>query len=158
MKVAARVAVGVSASMLMLGLAMADSPKPEGMMGKDHGEHCEHGKAMHDGAMGEPAKRAEKRLNDLKAKLKLTPAQTTAWQAFADKMGAESKDMGATREKMWKDQPGTSPERMAKAADAMKERAQTMADMAAATKSFYEVLTPEQKATFDKAHNHYQKY
>jgi len=154
MKVAAKLAIGVSASMLMLGLAMADAPKHKGMMGKDDAEHCEH----HKGAMGASATRAEKRLNDLKAKLKLTPEQTTAWQAFSDKLGAESKDMGTTREKMWKDQPGTSPERMAKAADAMKERAQTMADMAAATKTFYDVLTPEQKATFDKAHNHYQKY
>ena len=154
MKGAARLAVGISASALMLGLAMADAPAHhDGMMGIDHGKHCDH-----KGAMGEPAARAEKRLNDLKAKLKLTPEQANAWQAFADKMGAEAKDMGTTREKMWKDQPGTSPERMAKAADAMKERAQTMADMAAATKTFYDVLTPEQKATFDKAHNHYRKY
>jgi hypothetical protein len=112
MKVAARLAIGLSASMLMLGLVMADAPKDapkhDGMTGKDHAEHCEHHKGMtgkdsaehcehhkgaigknhgehcehHDGmhhdAMGEPAKRAEKRLNDLKASLKLTPAQATA--------------------------------------------------------------------------------
>jgi len=154
MKVLAKLAVGVSSSLLLLGFAMADGPGHEGMMGHDKGAHCDH-KGTH--ANSKEMVRAQKRLGELKANLKLTAEQEPAWQAFADKMNAQGRNMGASREKMWQEMPGTSPERMAKAAEAMKERAQTMADMADAVKAFYDVLTPAQKATFDTKHRHYQK-
>lgn len=154
MKVLAKLAVGVSSSLLLLGVAVADTSSHHGMTGQDKGAHCDH-KGMH--ANSKEMVRAEKRLGELKAKLKLTAEQEPAWQAFADKMNAQGKNMGASREKMWQEMPGTSPERMARAAEAMKERAQTMAEMADAVKAFYDVLTPAQKATFDKKHSHYQK-
>jgi hypothetical protein len=154
MKVITRLAVAVSASMLTMGVAMADGPDHGKMMGK--GEKCEHHDAMHGGANSASMARSEKRLGDLKTKLKLTKEQEPAWAAFSDKMKTESKSMAETREKMWQEKPGTSPERLAKAADAMKERAQAMADMAATVKTFYDTLTAEQKTTFDKTHQNYK--
>ncbi len=91
----------------------------------------------------------EKRQADLKATLKIQPAQEAAWTAFtaAHKppagMAQRRDAMRASMEKL------STPERI----DHMKAmRAQRDAEMdkrAQATKDFYAVLTPEQKKTFD---------
>ena len=48
--------------------------------------------------------------------------------------------------------PKTVPDRMAMMAGMMKARAEMMATMAEAVKTFYAMLSPEQKSTFDKMH------
>ena len=98
---------------------------------------------------------------DLKAKLKLTPAQEAAWASFTAAMqppADRSKRMG------WRQSPEqrteldklTTPERI----DKMRAlRTQRMAEMTAAmdkrgeaTKAFYATLGPDQKKVFDTEH------
>lgn len=94
----------------------------------------------------------DKRHAALKTQLKLTAAQEPAWTAFLDAHKAPAGMQGKppAADDMAK---LTTPERI----DKMKEmRAQRMGDMtaamdkqAAATKTFYAALTPEQQKTFD---------
>lgn len=117
----------------------------------------EHKMGHHD-----PAKmqaRMAKHQAELKAKLKITPAQEGAWTTFtasmqppAHRMGGE-RPMAAQRAEFDK---LTTPERI----DKMKAlRTERMADMNAqmdkrgeATKAFYAALSPEQQKTFDAEH------
>ena len=94
---------------------------------------------------------------DLKAKLKLTPAQEGAWTAYTAAMqrpaGMGMHPSDAQRAEMDK---LTTPERI----DKMRAmRIERMAQMAAemdkrgnATKTFYAALTPEQQKVFDAEH------
>lgn len=118
--------------------------------GGHHGHHM----GRHD-----PAKMQErmaKHQAELKAKLAITPAQESAWSAYAAAMQPPARDaakrpdraaMKAEFDKL------TTPQRI----DKMREmRAQRMAEMNAAmdkrgeaTKSFYAALNADQKKTFD---------
>ena len=101
-----------------------------------------------------------KRQAEMKAKLKITPAQEGAWTAFTAAMQpparmamAGEQPMAAQRAELDK---LATPERI----DKMKAlRAQRMADMSAemdkrgeATKVFYAALNAEQQKTFDAEH------
>lgn len=109
---------------------------------------CEmrHGQAM----QARMVERQDKRMADLKEKLKLAPAQAAAWQAFSDaekpKLQAPGVDRQAMREAYAK---MNTPQRL----DAMLEKADTrraqMVARAAVVKTFYAQLTPEQQAVFD---------
>lgn len=99
-----------------------------------------------------------KRQADMKAKLKISPVQESAWTAFTSAMQPPAGRMG------WYQSPEqraelaklTTPERI----DKMRAlRAQRSNEMTAivdkrddATKTFYAALSPEQKATFDAEH------
>lgn len=99
-----------------------------------------------------------KRQADMKARLKITPAQESAWTAFTSAMqppagrmgGYQSPEQHAELTKL------TTPERI----DKMRAlRAQRSSEMNAvtdkrddATKTFYAALSPEQKAVFDAQH------
>ena len=111
-------------------------------------------------AKHDPAKMQEhmlKRQADLKAKLKLTPAQESAWTAYAASMqppaGMGMRHTSGQRAEMDK---LTTPERI----DKMRAmRAERMTQMNAemdkrgnATKTFYAALTPEQQKVFDTEH------
>lgn len=100
---------------------------------------------------------------EMKAKLKITPAQEGAWTAFTAAMQPPARMMDGQRPMA--DQRGeldklTTPERI----DKMKAlRAQRMTDMNAemdkrgeATKAFYTTLSPEQQKTFDAEHRQMQ--
>lgn len=95
---------------------------------------------------GERMQQHQKRLHDA---LKLTPDQEGAWKKFA-----ESSQPPARSER---GEPGdwaklTAPERAEKMLDFAKQRQERMAEHVAALKTFYAVLTPEQKKTFDDFH------
>jgi periplasmic protein CpxP/Spy len=91
---------------------------------------------------------------DLKAKLKLTPAQEGAWTAFTAAMqppaGWRPGDMQAKRAELEK---LPTPERIDKMqalrAERMTQMNAEMDKRGAATKSFYAALTTEQQKTFD---------
>ena len=119
--------------------------------------HGEHKMGRHD-----PAKMQAwmaKRQAEMKAKLKITPAQEGAWTAFTAAMQPPARmmdgnrPMAAQRAELDK---LTTPERI----DKMKVmRTQRMADRNAemdkrgeATKAFYAALSPEQQKTFDAEH------
>ena len=117
---------------------------------------------MHGGQMGrhDPAKMEAylaRRQADMKAKLKITPAQEGAWTAFtaamqppADKDARPASGQRAELDKL------TTPQRI----DKMREiRTQRMTAMTAlmdkrgdAAKAFYAALSPEQQKTFDAGH------
>jgi periplasmic protein CpxP/Spy len=115
----------------------------------------------HDGGhMGrmDPAKMEQmvaKHMADLKAKLKITPAQEGAWTTFSTSM-KPSGAMTANRPDRAEMDKLTTPERI----DKMQAlHTQRMADMSAAMtkrndaiKTFYGTLTAEQKKVFDAEH------
>jgi len=119
--------------------------------------HGEHRMGRHD-----PAKMQAwmaKRQADMKAKLKITPAQEGAWTAFTAAMQPPARMMGGERPMAAQRaelDTLTTPERI----DKMKAlRTQRMAEMNAemdkrseATKAFYAALSPEQQKTFDVEH------
>ncbi len=117
---------------------------------------------MHGGQMGrhDPAKMQAylaRRQADMKAKLKITPAQEGAWTAFtaamqppADRDARPASGQSAELDKL------TTPQRI----DKMRElRNQRMTAMTAlmdkrgeAAKAFYAALSPEQQKVFDAEH------
>jgi protein CpxP len=109
---------------------------------------CEvrHGQAM----QAKMAERQDKRMAELKDKLKLSPAQVAAWQAFSDaekpKLQAQSVDRVAMREAYAK---MNTPQRLDAMLEKSDQRHAQMVARVAAVKTFYAQLTPEQQAVFD---------
>lgn len=120
--------------------AYAMNGGPDGKPGCEMG----HGPALQE----KMVERHDKRLAELKDKLKLSPAQTAAWQIFAEaqKPGQPAQDREAMREAYAK---MNTPQRL----DAMLEKSNVrharMVARVEAVKSFYAQLTPEQQAIFD---------
>jgi len=124
----------------------AGSPPPASAHGERMGRH-------------DPAKMQAmiaKHQAELKAKLKLTPAQEGAWTSYTAAMQPPARGPRPTAEQRAEFDKLTTPQRI----DKMKEmRTQHMAEMNAAmdkrgeaTKAFYAVLSPEQQKTFDAEH------
>lgn len=118
--------------------------------------HRGDGSSIRERMFGSHQERMDKRQAELKAKLKITPAQEGAWTTFAAAMKPPAGGMMGMRhdpkvkaelEKL------TTPERIDKMRALRAERMATMnAEMdkrGAATKAFYAVLSSEQKAVFD---------
>lgn len=133
----------------------------QGPAGGDWGGMMGAGGPMHDGMrhsrMGsmDPARMQawmDKRQAELKAQLKLTPAQEGAWTSYTAAMKPPA-DLAARRAEHAELLKLPTPERI----DKMKAlRNQHMGEMTAAmdkrgeaTKAFYATLTPEQQKTFD---------
>lgn len=153
MKLHTKLTLGLVSSLFAVSLATAAASGTK--MGPYHsGMGCD-GMGMMSGDMRrDPVARAQKHLNELKAKLNLTADQQPAWKTFSEQVNDQAKSMVAMRDQMKDNAQSmpkkTAPERMAKMADLMKDRAQNMAKMADAVKTFYATLTAEQQATFDK--------
>lgn len=119
-----------------------------------HGEHRmgnRDGAKMHD--------RMAKRQAELKAKLKITPAQEGAWSTFTAAMQPPApmmrgeRPMATQRAELDK---LTTPERIEKMqalrTQRMNEMNAEMNKRGEATKAFYAALSPEQQKTFDAEH------
>lgn len=149
----------VAGLLVAAGLAFSQSPMGGGEC--DHGMMGQQGDMQGQGRMfrgmdkRDSAKMQammDKRQAQLKALLKLTPAQEGAWTAYVQTMKPTAGKMGQ-RPEMAEMAKLTTPERLEK----MKTmRTQHMSDMAAtmdkhgeAIKAFYAVLTAEQKKVFD---------
>lgn len=88
------------------------------------------------------------RLADLKAELKITPAQEASWQAFEKRTQQQAQEMQAQMQNL---QPAAaSTDRTAQRDAMMKLRDTHLAARSAAMKDLYAVLTPEQKAIADQ--------
>ncbi len=91
---------------------------------------------------------------DMKAKLKLSPSQENAWNAYMASMQPPA-DMAArmnpeNRQKMHDEmQKLTTPERIDRMNAMKAQRDAEMAKRGESTKTFYAVLSPEQKKVFD---------
>lgn len=161
MKLHTKLALGLISSLFVANLATAAEPGTK-MSRHNLGMDCNNMSYM-PGDMSympgdmrtDPIARAQKNLSELKAKLNLTNDQQPAWQTFSDQVNDQAKNMTEMRNKM-KDKmqtmPKTAPEQMANMAEMMKDRAQGIAKMADAVKTFYATLTPEQQIAFDKVH------
>jgi periplasmic protein CpxP/Spy len=115
--------------------------------------------SLRDRFLGNHQERMAKRQAELKAKLKITPAQEGAWTTFTAAMQPPANMAGGMRGmhhdpkvKAEMDKL-TTPERIDKMqamrAERMKMMSAEMDKRGAATKAFYAVLSSEQKAVFD---------
>jgi Spy/CpxP family protein refolding chaperone len=92
---------------------------------------------------------------ELKATLKITPAQESAWKAYETAMQQQATAMQAMRSQMQalmqKQQPGGDSADFIAQRDAMiKQHDASRAAHTAAFKELYAVLTPEQRAIADR--------
>ena len=114
------------------------------------------GQQMHEGPSAEQrAKFAEhvaKRQAKLHDELKITAAQEGAWKTYIDQMKPESAPMHRPSKEELARQ--TAPERMDHRIEFMKMMEARMTAHAAALKTFYAVLTPEQQKILDKHFSH----
>jgi hypothetical protein len=110
-----------------------------GMMGRGAGP----------GAYGDPAARAESRLETLRAALALQPAQQAAWNAYAAAVKAQAATMQEDRAAMRSD-AGTAPERMARHAQLMGRHSDGHAKVAQALNDLYAALDAGQRAILDR--------
>jgi hypothetical protein len=102
----------------------------------------------------------EQRLETLKADLKLQATQEAAWTDWSDKIKGDRKDLEERRknEESWASLP--APVRMEKMLSFSKEHIAKQETRLAATRTFYALLTPEQRLIFDKDFNfeHHERF
>ena len=142
--------LGASAMAQGAAPAPATGPAVAGKPADPHGDHM----GRHD-----PAKMQTmmaKHQADLKAKLKITPAQEGAWTSYTATMQPPVHGARPTPEQRAEFDKLTTPDRI----DKMRAmRTQRMTDMSAtmdkrdaATKAFYAALNPDQQKLFDAEH------
>lgn len=103
------------------------------------------------------AKMAQKRAEHqaaLRASLKLNAAQQPAWDAFVASQGPGKKGERAGRPDRAAWATLSAPQRMERQIAMHKQRTAQMESRLAALNSFYGVLTPEQRKTFDAQAQH----
>jgi hypothetical protein len=88
---------------------------------------------------------------ELHEDLKLTPAQQPAWQFYADKLQAMASDLARerARARAQSGPPSNALQQFERTLDAARNRLTALEDIAAAAKSLYDSLTPEQKSIAD---------
>ena len=128
------------------------------LLAAPHGGGCDHQAGSGWGAMRGEARglpdfgaRAEARLGDLKAGLKLRPEQEAAWNEFRGALLSQAEQM---QEKMTTRRASadakTALERLEQAQEGADQRRAALDAVAQATKAFYPTLDKEQKAFFDE--------
>lgn len=135
-----------------LGMAQTANPAPGA--GQDrHAKHFHHGKQ----AFSLPGERVEARLAYIKAALKITDAQKTQWENFADVMRKQAKEadaqiqdrrasMAANTER----KPPTAIERLERQQAFMTTASTRIGERLAVQKPLYAALSPEQQRIADK--------
>ena len=135
--------LATSAAVLLAGASVTAMARGPGDCDERHsGPHAEK-------MQQHMADRLAKREADLKAALKLTAEQETAWTQFTSAVKPPAMDSKnrPSREELAK---LTTPQRMDKMQALKAERDAHMAQRIAATKAFYAALTPEQQKVFDE--------
>ena len=149
-----------AAAVLSLALAATVYAHPGGGWGPGYGMGPGHGMGMGPGmgrGMGaaDMTAAATARTAQLKAELKIIPAQETAWKAYEAAVTRQAAAMQAMRTQMQalmqNAQPGTTAPDWAAQREAMfKQRQAGLQAHTAAVKDLYAVLTPEQRAIADR--------
>ncbi|MDB5895242.1 MAG: hypothetical protein JWQ88_2773 [Rhodoferax sp.] len=148
------VLAGLLASVGMAASAQTTSPAapatpPSTMADKAAPPPAQHARSGERMGWHDPAKmqaRMAKRAAELKAKLKLTPAQEPAWTSFTASMQPPAPHARMEHGEMEK---LTTPERIDKMRAMRAQRSAEMDKRADAVKTFYATLTPEQQKVFD---------
>lgn len=108
------------------------------------------GRGMGPQGQRDPSAMADARNAYLKSVLKITPAQESAWKAFADQKKQQVESMLALRASAQGSAPATAPERLALRTQNMKQRQEQMEKTSAAFTKLYAALNAEQKAYLDQ--------
>jgi hypothetical protein len=141
MKTWRNIAVGL-ASVVALGAAAGAVQAQGASPGASYGH-------SHD-----PVAAADKRLGRLKADLKITSAQESAWNTYAEQIKQHAGEMQALHNQMRERASGntrpSAPERVERQAQFAKQQGEYLERLAALTKDLYAVLTPEQKTLADQ--------
>lgn len=103
-----------------------------------------HGHAVSQEKRAEFAARRAAKLHD---ELRITPAQENAWNAFVASMRPAPR---GTRPDRAAPANLSAPQRLAQHIERQKQRTAAMEQRLGAVNSFYAVLTPEQRKTFDE--------
>jgi hypothetical protein len=140
-----------AAAAVPLALADRDGQRGDG----SHGRHYAHWQ-KDGGKASLPSQRVEDRLTKLKSELKLTEAQETQWNAFAEiqRKHAREADKRMEQRRAQKAENKERPrlnavERMERQQARMGEMSARMAETLAVMKPLYAALTPEQQKAFD---------
>jgi Spy/CpxP family protein refolding chaperone len=127
-----------------MGPGAGPGPMGYGPMGRGMGQ------GMGPRGYGNPSAMADARNAYFKSELKITPAQESAWKAYADQRKQQVEAMQALRASVQGSTAATAPERLELRNQIMKKRQELMEKGTAAFKDLYAVLTPEQKALADQ--------
>lgn len=132
-----------------IGFAVAQ-PGPSAPPAMGQGMQGKHG--HHERAAFQPGRHIEGRIAFLKTELKITEAQTPAFNAFADVLRANAKAMGERFQQMHgdRDKPVNAVERLERRTQMMKQGAEASQKLLDAAKPLYAQLSDEQKATADE--------
>ena len=105
----------------------------------------------------DPVAAADQRLGRLKADLKITSAQESAWNAYAEQIKQHAGEMQALHNQMRQQHENASgstrpsaPERVERQAQFAKQQGEYLERLAGLTKDLYAVLTPEQRTLADQ--------
>lgn len=109
----------------------------------------ESGEGSGGGLEEQAASRIEERLQRLHQELALTANQEAAWRIWAEKMQAAKQDRKAARPDLEALRQMTAIQRLEKLLAFGAARQAAMAEMLAATRSFYASLSPGQQKIFD---------
>jgi len=142
MKIWRNIAVGL-ATTLALGAAASAVQAHGASSGAAHGR-----------GHGDPVAAADQGLARLKSDLKITAAQETAWNAYAEQIKQHAGEMQALHSTMQNSASGntrpTAPERAERQAQFAKQQQEYLERLAVLTKDLYAALTPEQRTLADQ--------
>ncbi len=137
----------LSVGALSIGAHAQSTSQPQAPEGRySHAEHQQK-RAEFAAKRAEAAARRAAKLHD---ELKITPAQEAAWNAFVASMKPAARHAGGQRPDRAAWASLSAPQRMEKHIEMQKRRTAAMEQRLGALNSFYAVLTPEQKKTFDE--------
>ena len=135
------IAIGVTTALALGGIA-------QGTLAQS-GQSSAPAKRMEHRRAADPAA-VQQRLDRLKSELKITQAQEPAWTAYASEVSKQAAERQALRQGMQANRPATLPERLDQRSQAMKKGQELFERRAAAAKSLYAALSPEQRTLADQ--------
>jgi Spy/CpxP family protein refolding chaperone len=145
-------AIGALASIIVLASAVPTYANDKAA----HGAKCDH-HFRKDGKHGDRSAMMQKRLEKLKAELKIQPNQENAWGAYAAKVNEQGEKMKSHHQQARANTTLTLPEQLDQRNAFMKQRQASMEDMTVTLKALYSELTPEQRSVMDKHFSHHEK-
>jgi len=117
----------------------------DGQMGRDQRP----GGEQHPAVQEDLVALAEYRLELLRVDLKLAPNQESSWKTYADKVSALAADMSRERVRVQSTLQMKSLQRIDQSVDVARNRLTALEDIAAAAKTLYAHLAPEQQSLAD---------